>query len=550
MKKTYTKILIISLIALQAYAVNTIDSLIISGRILCDSTGLADVKIGDTYTNTEGYFQFKMPPETDLTLRPLLGAFVFTPEFFEISALDTSVDSLIFNAHRLPKKVIVIAGQSNAENVGEPRFFIPDSLDDHIPYYLAYGHGEFGLSSLGLLTKFGQTEAYIQEYNHGFGIEILLARTLYKYYSDSLAVMKIAYSGTTLNEDWQVDGRTYPRFLRMHDNASELFLNKGYDPNYIGFFWFQGVGDRSAERAPLYADNLDEFITRIRHRFPNDSAVDSLPFICVRTKWRETSLENMVRDAQMSMGEKRRQYAWIDIDDCDVLRYSETNKHFNGNALNRIGYKLALAYLDLIGEAIDSNTTIRMNLEGVKDTTLLVKVSGDTSFTQTIRFDNEFEFPAKIGHEYNIHIDQMDDPYFVSPLIHAIAFAYEPSVLYQPVYNFTIDEIVGAKDLFLPEYYELKQNYPNPFNPKTSLKYALPEVANIQLKIFDIRGRKVKEWYIPNQQPGWHIIYWYGRDMKGNILPSGVYIYSLQADKNSAGSTKNYFETKKMLFIK
>ncbi|MFA6619157.1 MAG: FlgD immunoglobulin-like domain containing protein [Candidatus Neomarinimicrobiota bacterium] len=76
--------------------------------------------------------------------------------------------------------------------------------------------------------------------------------------------------------------------------------------------------------------------------------------------------------------------------------------------------------------------------------------------------------------------------------------------------------------------------------------YALPDIANIHLRIFDINGRKVKEWSISDQQAGWHKLTWDGRDMRGNILPSGVYIYSFGV----IDSGQSFFETKKMLFLK
>ncbi|MDZ7796017.1 MAG: sialate O-acetylesterase [Candidatus Marinimicrobia bacterium] len=537
MKRSFLRFIILAAATLHLSAVPTADSLSVYGRVLCDSTGLVGVEIGDTRTDSSGYFHVMIPAGVDTVLTPSYRAFTFSPAFFEISASDTSVDSLIFVAQRVPKKVIVIAGQSNAENVGEPRYFIPDTVDDHIPYYLAYCHGEFGLSTLGLLTKFGQSESFIQGYNRGFGVEILLARTLYKNYTDSLGVMKIAYSGTTLNEDWQVDGRTYPRFTSKHDNAVELFRNKGYDPRYIGFFWFQGVGDRTADRAPLYAENLDEFITRIRDRFPNDSAVDSLPFVCVRTKWRETSYENMVRAAQMGMGEHRGHYAGVDIDDCDDLRYSETNNHFNGDALNRIGYKLALAYLDLVGEPVDSNITIRTGFEGTKDSTLTVQVGGDTSFTQGITTGGEIEFAARIGKSYTLQSEQAEGSYNITPARHYIPFAYGRSALYMPVYTFTIEEAVGVRDPGPPSGHRLLEIIPNPFNPVTTIQYEIPESRHVRIRVFDMAGRMVVTLTDDYKKAGRGEIVW-----NAGGLSSGIYIYRLEAG--------DFQESRKMLLLK
>jgi len=90
--------------------------------------------------------------------------------------------------------------------------------------------------------------------------------------------------------------------------------------------------------------------------------------------------------------------------------------------------------------------------------------------------------------------------------------------------------------------YSLSQNFPNPFNPTTTLQYGLPEATDVNLMIFDISGRKIKEWSICNQQPGWHEVTWDGTDQKGSIVSTGIYIYSLRAG--------NYVDTKKMVFMK
>ncbi|MBU4445282.1 T9SS type A sorting domain-containing protein [bacterium] len=94
----------------------------------------------------------------------------------------------------------------------------------------------------------------------------------------------------------------------------------------------------------------------------------------------------------------------------------------------------------------------------------------------------------------------------------------------------------------LPTEWSLKQNYPNPFNPATTIQYAVPENAHVKIKIYDISGREVITLRNRVESIGYKSISWNARDNNGNIVPSGVYIYSIES--------ANYRASKKMLLMK
>lgn len=109
---------------------------------------------------------------------------------------------------------------------------------------------------------------------------------------------------------------------------------------------------------------------------------------------------------------------------------------------------------------------------------------------------------------------------------------------YQPIT--TIDRIEWIAK---PEF-ELFQNYPNPFNSSTAIKYSLPQEKSsyhVALKIYDIRGRLVNTLINQSQTAGIYSLNWDGNDMNGQLVSTGMYYYTLQADK--------YKETNKMLLI-
>lgn len=83
----------------------------------------------------------------------------------------------------------------------------------------------------------------------------------------------------------------------------------------------------------------------------------------------------------------------------------------------------------------------------------------------------------------------------------------------------------------------LHQNYPNPFNPLTTISYYIPESIQVELKVFDILGREVVELINEEHNSGnYKIIF------DGSALPSGIYFYRLQSQRNS--------KTRKLILLK
>jgi len=85
--------------------------------------------------------------------------------------------------------------------------------------------------------------------------------------------------------------------------------------------------------------------------------------------------------------------------------------------------------------------------------------------------------------------------------------------------------------------YQLYQNYPNPFNPSTKIKFQIPELSFVTLKVFDVLGSEVATLVNEVKQAGIYEV-----EFDGSALTSGVYLYKLQEGI--------FIETKKMLLLK
>jgi len=99
----------------------------------------------------------------------------------------------------------------------------------------------------------------------------------------------------------------------------------------------------------------------------------------------------------------------------------------------------------------------------------------------------------------------------------------------------------------LPKEYELSNAYPNPFNPATNIKFALPQVSNVKLTVYNILGAEVTTLFNGEMEAGYHEIRWNASaDINGSVS-SGVYFYRLTA-KGADG--KNFSQSKKVILIK
>ena len=85
--------------------------------------------------------------------------------------------------------------------------------------------------------------------------------------------------------------------------------------------------------------------------------------------------------------------------------------------------------------------------------------------------------------------------------------------------------------------YNLSQNYPNPFNPTTMIQYNVPQRSTVNLIVYNIIGEAVRVLAEGEKEAGSYSI-----NFKAEGLPSGVYLYRLQAG--------SFVQTKKMILLK
>ena len=88
---------------------------------------------------------------------------------------------------------------------------------------------------------------------------------------------------------------------------------------------------------------------------------------------------------------------------------------------------------------------------------------------------------------------------------------------------------ISGTNSVVPSAFSLEQNHPNPFNPETEIHFALPDAEHVALKVYNIMGQEVRTLVKSYYGAGYHTIMWNGKNEKGIVVPSGVYLYHLKA---------------------
>ena len=75
-----------------------------------------------------------------------------------------------------------------------------------------------------------------------------------------------------------------------------------------------------------------------------------------------------------------------------------------------------------------------------------------------------------------------------------------------------------------PAEFLLEQNYPNPFNPVTTIEFAVPYETDVDLALYDMSGRLLRDLGSGSYTAGRYRI-----SLDASVFPSGTYIYRLRA---------------------
>ena len=89
----------------------------------------------------------------------------------------------------------------------------------------------------------------------------------------------------------------------------------------------------------------------------------------------------------------------------------------------------------------------------------------------------------------------------------------------------------------IPDDFTICQNYPNPFNPATTIRYGIPESANVKVTVYNILGQKILTLVDMMHSAGYYEV-----SFDGASVNSGIYFYKIEAG--------DFIQIKKMILLK
>ena len=116
-----------------------------------------------------------------------------------------------------------------------------------------------------------------------------------------------------------------------------------------------------------------------------------------------------------------------------------------------------------------------------------------------------------------------------------------PDNAYKFIYG-SLEIFKNTTDKVIPQNFKLYQNYPNPFNSITTIIVDLPDPANLDIKVYNILGQEIKTIFSGDRLQGQYRFFWNGTDNYGSRVSSGVYIYRVTTQSNTASQKMMYIQ--------
>jgi hypothetical protein len=102
-----------------------------------------------------------------------------------------------------------------------------------------------------------------------------------------------------------------------------------------------------------------------------------------------------------------------------------------------------------------------------------------------------------------------------------------------PSNEVAVSGVSGVEEAAGPTRLTVLFRGPNPSHRGTALRIGLPTRSDVTAELFDLRGRRVHRQVVRDVAPGWRTLDFSGRNDRGELLASGVYLCRVAAGGKS-----------------
>ena len=282
---------------------------------------------------------------------------------FVLVCLAASIPGGSLNAAET-RDLILVAGQSNAVGYdAKPSELPADSADRNIMFWWRCGDpppDEFDSTSGGKwmslqaqprgnpkVPRQGRQYGNFAQVEGGFGPEIGFARALYVKGRHGLAIVKAAFSGTGMAQDWNPadpgDGGSCYRSLVSETKAAlAMARNQGITLRLRALIWVQGESDANAQLAPRYEKALGDMITALRKDL---GAPELITLLAVNTHFGndQNPFVPKIVEAQQALARKDVRCAYVDTATASIAN----SAHYDTVGTLEVGRRFAEALLKI-----------------------------------------------------------------------------------------------------------------------------------------------------------------------------------------------------------
>ena len=103
----------------------------------------------------------------------------------------------------------------------------------------------------------------------------------------------------------------------------------------------------------------------------------------------------------------------------------------------------------------------------------------------------------------------------------------------------------------IPISFKLGNPYPNPFNPVVKVPFDISIAGDLTIIIYDILGRKIRQWEVKGLEPGRNEISWDGKSENEKDSVSGMYLMNVTySSHNISAKTKVLSAVRKLVLLR